>query len=819
LFLYPSHLFSSPGPPQAECDMKLPRATFRLPSLRTLTLTLMLAFVLPNGDALSRQLIFTPSHLRFGQVPVGQPETLVATLVNTQSTSVTVSTMQLNAPDFTVNQPALPFTVAPGQSIGLNITFQPSQGGPAAGDIAFDGAATHLYLHGWGVARASLIANPSSPQFANVAVGASAKLPIVLTNSGSSTITVSHYQIAGAGFSVDGLTSPLTMTPGQTYAFNITFTPKSVGAASGRLELLDATKTALIVPLAGAGVATGGSQLIITPASLAFGSVPVVSSAGSTNATFSLGGLSLPVTIPSGGSASFTVTFAPRGVGATSANLSFATDASNSPKPMSLSGAGGSLISGLPHGMFILDPPSNDNNCPGLPANCYSQHLVPTLVCTGAGTPAGYNCTREGAGEPYIKGAIFYVRWDMVNPSNGKYDFTIPDNRMRPWVDAGKLVSFDFIPTTQGSTNDVTPSWYLKPVKVSSLSQTGRIITLQTSTDMGFFPGGVSAAAGLEIQIAGTGTALDGNGTPSNPGIWTVCDHTTSGCQDPSSRTITAIGAGNDIAPIGTGTVGNPVYGSAGGPCGSGILPIEWRPNFQRAWQSVMQQVVAHYGRNNSVAYLRFGLGIGGENIPNHGTKIAACQTQMTKFGFTSVAAPWPSPSAAQWPQVSATWISYLKTMLQYEHSLSSRKAITTTISPIQTSGGDLSTPDATATTAVAEGIGFGNQGLQKSDPLNFAAGRPCYGGDWCANLNKYRGQVPLELQTLLYSDPTDVSQTGSLVNLLPFATLQGAQILELYLDDWLCTYDSSWKGNNTYSKCAAVGYPVAFMEAAGRLN
>jgi hypothetical protein len=42
---------------------------------------------------------------------------------------------------------------------------------------------------------------------------------------------------------------------------------------------------------------------------------------------------------------------------------------------------------------------------------------------------------------------------------------------------------------------------------------------------------------------------------------------------------------------------------------------------------------------------------------------------------------------------------------------------------------------------------------------------------------------------------------------------------LELYLDDWLCTYDSSWKGNNTYSKCAAVGYPVAFMEAAGRLN
>jgi hypothetical protein len=797
----------------------------------------MLAFVMPYGDALSQQLIFTPSHLRFGQVPVGQPETLVATLVNRESTSVTVSSMQLNAPEFTVNQPALPFSVAPGQSISLKITFQPSQSGPAAGDIAFDSGATHLYLHGWGVARPSLVANPSSPQFANVAAGSSVRLPIALTNSGTSTVTITHDVITGTGFAVDGLSVPLTMAPGQSYAFGIMFAPKSVGAASGRLQLFDATNMALTIPLHGTGTGAAGAQLIITPASMPFGSVSVgtsitqtgvlsatgasvtISSATSSSAAFSLGGLSLPVTIPSGQSASFTVNFAPRGAGATSANLSFASNANNGPKPVSLSGTGASVISGLPHGMFILDPPSNDNNCPGLPASCFSKHLIPTLICTGNGTPAGYNCTRAGAGEPYVKGAVFYVRWDMVNPSNGKYDFTVPDNRMRPWTDAGKLVSFDFIPTSQGSVNDVTPSWYLQPVKIASVSQTAGIITLQSSADMGFFPGGVNAAAGLEIQIAGTGTALDGNGTPSNPGIWTVCDHTTSGCQDPTSRTISAIGSGNNIATVGKGSVGNPVYGSAGGPCGSGTLPIEWRPNFMKAWQGVMQQVVAHYAHNNSVAYLRFGLGIGGENIPNHGTKIAACQTEMTTFGFTKATAPWPGPGTAEWPQVSAAWISYLKTMLQYEHSLNSPKAIATTISPIMTSGGDLSTPDVTATSAVANGIGFGNQGLQKSDPLNFAAGRPCYGGDWCANLDKYRGQVPLELQTLFYSDPTDVSQTGSLVNLLPFATTQGAQILELYLDDWLCTYDSSWKGNNTYSACTAVGYPVAFLEAAGRLN
>jgi hypothetical protein len=476
---------------------------------------------------------------------------------------------------------------------------------------------------------------------------------------------------------------------------------------------------------------------------------------------------------------------------------------------------------GAAHGLFILDPPSDDGNCSNLPSACYSQHLVPTLICTGNNTPAGFSCTQQGAGEPYIKGAIFYVRWDFVNPSNGGYDFTIPDNRAKPWIDSGKFVSYDFIPTSQGSSNNVTPSWYLTPVNISTVSQTGGIITLQTGADLGFFPGGASAAAGLEIQITGTGTALDGNGTSANPGIWTVCDHNTAGCLDPTTRAITAIGSGTDIALVGgKGTVGNPVYGTVN--CGSGTLPIEWRPNFIKAWQILMQQVVAHYTSNNNVAYLRFGLGIGGENIPNHGTKDAACQAEMTTYGFTGIPgfpALWPDPTSSQWPQMASTWINYLNTMFQYEHSLHSPKTIATTLSPIVTSGRDTTTPDATATNAVAVGIGIGNQGLQKGDPLNFAAGLPCLGGDWCANFAKYKGQVPLELQTLNYSDPTNASMVGSLTITMPFAISLGTDTLELYVDDWMCTYDTSWNGNNTYSECAGAGYPDAFKTAAAQIN
>jgi len=474
------------------------------------------------------------------------------------------------------------------------------------------------------------------------------------------------------------------------------------------------------------------------------------------------------------------------------------------------------------HGVFILDPPSRDETCSGMPAECYSRHLIPTLICTGKGTPAGYNCNQAGAGEPYVKGAVFYVRWDQINPSNGTYDFSIPDTRAQPWIAAGKLVAYDFIPTSQGSFNDVTPAWYASSAVISAVSQTSGVIALQTTADMGFLPGQIAQAAGLKIQIKGTGTTLDGNGTTANPGVWVVCDHNTTGCQDPTSQTIYAIGSGNNISTVHQGSVGNPQYGTGGSACGSGVLPVEWGPNFMKAWKAVMKEVVAHYGSNNSVAYIRFGLGIGGENIPNHGTQLTTCQRSMLTAGFSgasAVSAPWPVPTSGQWPPVAANWIGYVKNMLQYEQSLHSSKVIGTTISPIRDAPEDFSTADQTAVNAVTFGVGFGNQGLQKSDPANYAAGDPCLGGNWCANFVKYAGKVPLELQTLNYSDPSDRSVVGSLAKTLPFATSLHVNILELYVDDWMCTYDASWIGGNAYSACQSAGYPAAFDNAAGQIN
>ena len=109
----------------------------------------------------------------------------------------------------------------------------------------------------------------------------------------------------------------------------------------------ESPKQTLTIQLSGTGRATG--QLEVTPAVVDFGDGSVGSAttqtgqltAGAANVTvssatisgenFQLGGLSLPFTIPAGHSVPFTITFVPREGRGSSAILSFASDAKNSP--------------------------------------------------------------------------------------------------------------------------------------------------------------------------------------------------------------------------------------------------------------------------------------------------------------------------------------------------------------------------------------------------------------------------------------------------------------------------------------------------------
>jgi hypothetical protein len=129
-------------------------------------------------------------------------------------------------------------------------------------------------LSGTGVAAGALGSNPSSLAFGSVTVGSKQALSETVTNTDGSNVTISQVGISGTGFTVSGITAPVTLTAGQSASFSVTFTPQSAADASGSVTLTsNAPSPTLTIPLSGTGVAPGA--LGSNPSSLAFGSVNV----------------------------------------------------------------------------------------------------------------------------------------------------------------------------------------------------------------------------------------------------------------------------------------------------------------------------------------------------------------------------------------------------------------------------------------------------------------------------------------------------------------------------------------------------------------
>src|ERR1700677_2966353 len=61
-----------------------------------------------------------------------------------------------------------------------------------------------------------LTAAPASITFGNVQVGTSQSQTDTLSNTGSTSLTLSQATVSGAGFSITGLTPPITLAAGQS---------------------------------------------------------------------------------------------------------------------------------------------------------------------------------------------------------------------------------------------------------------------------------------------------------------------------------------------------------------------------------------------------------------------------------------------------------------------------------------------------------------------------------------------------------------------------------------------------------------------------
>lgn len=116
---------------------------------------------------------------------------------------------------------------------------------------------------GGGNGQPQLSASASSVSFGNVVVGTTNTQPVVLTNSGNANLNISQATISGLGFSMTGITAPLTLAAGKSSTVTVAFAPQGTVASSGSIVITsNATNSPTTISLSGTGVQTGTTHSV-----------------------------------------------------------------------------------------------------------------------------------------------------------------------------------------------------------------------------------------------------------------------------------------------------------------------------------------------------------------------------------------------------------------------------------------------------------------------------------------------------------------------------------------------------------------------------
>ena len=250
-------------------------------------------------------------------------------------------------------------TVIPGQTYHIKLAIADAE------DHLYD---SNVFVQQGSLSSANVTANPTSLTFGSQAQGTtSASQPVVITNVGTSTVTITSI-VPSTNFGETN-TCPATLTAGggtgSNCTVNVTFTPTATGALTGTVTVTytsagSATPQTTTITLTGTGTAGTGGTITITPTPLPFGleglgstSTPetlTVSNTGNTAVTFTsiamtgdFAGATLaqcPSIAVDAKPCTFQVTFTPTAAGARTGTITFTDNATGSPQTVTLTGTG-----------------------------------------------------------------------------------------------------------------------------------------------------------------------------------------------------------------------------------------------------------------------------------------------------------------------------------------------------------------------------------------------------------------------------------------------------------------------------------------------
>ena len=200
-----------------------------------------------------------PASITFGSVAVGGTASQSVTVSNDTESTITISKASATAAGVAITGATFPVTIAAGMKATFDVTYAPKAVGTLSGGVSVVTSASAtpdtVSLSGKAVASAPLLSlSTSSLAFGNVTIGKSSVQTVTLKNDGNANVTISKVTVAGAQYSVSGVSSGLTLEPGQTATLDEVFAPTTAGALTGSVTIVsNAANSPAVISASGDG--------------------------------------------------------------------------------------------------------------------------------------------------------------------------------------------------------------------------------------------------------------------------------------------------------------------------------------------------------------------------------------------------------------------------------------------------------------------------------------------------------------------------------------------------------------------------------------
>ena len=344
-----------------------------------------------KGAGVNSALSISPGSVNFDSVPIHATVQRTITLSDSGQANVTIYSSQISPINgLFAFVGATPTQVPAGGTAQITVSFTPDSAGNFSGTVTLttddaNAPTRTIALNGTGI-NDPFSVTPTTFNFGQVRVSTLVNDSIMMTNTGTSAVTILSYKLSApdGGFSITD-SSAHSVASGATAKVEIGFDPANATNYSGTLTITtnDVSDPVRTISLSGSGVK---GSLTINPFPITFGYVTVghdssmhaelrnaglasvtINSAnivGPTASVFNDGTLSTPLTLAAGDSTSLQLSFTPSNAGNYFDTLRFLlSDGSTVDAPISGSAvnSGVSLYEAPPFAMLLSPNPAGNS--------------------------------------------------------------------------------------------------------------------------------------------------------------------------------------------------------------------------------------------------------------------------------------------------------------------------------------------------------------------------------------------------------------------------------------------------------------------------